>query len=48
MLLKLVFEGRIGLGVFIVLVVRLNGTECCCVTNGFAEGSGDFVEINVR
>ncbi len=22
-----------------VLAVRLNGIDCCCVTNGFAEGS---------
>ncbi len=48
MLCGLEVEGEIGLVVFRLLVVHLNGTECCWVTNGFADGSGVFVKIDVR
>ncbi len=41
---------RFGNGLFdgILLDVRLNGIERCCVTNGFAEGSVEFVDGDVR
>ncbi len=38
----------VGLCVGIVLAVRLNGIDHCCVINGFAEGSELNLDGDVR